>query len=142
MECVYLYLNPACCIIMTGTAGRAASQVPTRIYGMHYCTFIYYELYCGRPVGSLAVNKVYHQNRCHKLGPHYKRVVSDMWINCNNVLRIKFLNKCWEAKSAGDYLKVIWQSLAAQDLLWNLILKTLLPICCMFVQYFFINMFH
>ena len=60
--------------------------------------------------------------------------VCDMRLNCNNALSIKFLNKSWTAKGyqmifrwspTEHHLKIIWQSLAAQDLLWYLILKAL-----------------
>ena len=67
-------------------------------------------------------------------GPPFKRVASVMGLNCCNILGTKFHNKFWATYgcqmtfmwfSAEDHLKIIWQPNAAQDLLWNLILKTL-----------------
>ena len=83
--------------------------------------------------------------RCCCLGTHQtvvvfapcKRVVSDMVLKCRKALSIKFYNKYWAAKGCQIsfrrssakvwqriHLKIICHTLAAQDLLWNLILKT------------------
>ena len=66
------------------------------------------------------VKQLYHYNKITSLNEvlsTFYRVVNDMGLISSNVAKIKFHNT-----------KIIWQLKAAQDLLWNLILTTLLDV--------------